>query len=362
MLKRIEELEIKYEELTQLLTQEQVIKNQTEFQRIAKERSGLEEIITALREFRKVSNDLESTRSLLDSEDRELREVAREEMSGLERRKNELELIMKLLVLPKDPRDNRDIIMEIRAGAGGEEAALFAGTLFRMYNKYAEKGGMQLEVLSGNTTGLGGFKEVIFGLKGKSVYSRFKFESGVHRVQRVPTTEASGRIHTSTVTVAVMPEAEEVEVEINLQDLKIDVCRSSGAGGQNVNKLETAVRITHLPTGLVVSCQDERSQLQNKLRAMKILRARLLEKKQAEEHEKMSREKKQQLGSGDRSEKIRTYNFPQSRLTDHRIGLSLFNLPQILEGDLDELFESLIKAEQEEKLKEFSINTQGREK
>lgn len=352
MFKKLEELENKYKELTKKLSSESIIKNASEFQKLAKERAELEEIVNNLNEYRKIDKEIKETKSILNTEtDSELKEMAKEELVVLESKLNNLKKKLKLLLIPKDPRDEKNIIMEIRAGAGGEEAALFSATLFRMYSRFAERKKLKLEILSSNITGLGGYKEIIFSISGKNVFQALKYESGVHRVQRVPTTESSGRIHTSTVTVAVMPEAEEIDVEIKQEDLKIDVFRAGGHGGQNVNKLETAVRITHIPTGIVVSCQDERSQLQNKLRAMKILRSRLLEKFEKEQHEKMAKEKKGQLGTGDRSEKIRTYNYPQSRVTDHRIGLTLYNLDEVLDGNLDEFINALTLAEQEEKLK-----------
>ncbi|MDD5090092.1 MAG: peptide chain release factor 1 [Candidatus Wallbacteria bacterium] len=354
MFARLAELEKKYDRLTELLGQEDVIRNQPEFQKLAREHSELDQLIALLREYRRTDDELAKTGTLLSGSDSDLREMARAELKSLQDKKESLEQAMKIMLIPKDPRDNRNIIMEIRAGAGGEEAALFAGVLFRMYSRFSELNGFKVDVLSTNVTGLGGMKEVIFEVKGDKVYSRFKFESGVHRVQRVPTTEASGRIHTSTVTVAVMPEAEEVDIVVNPQDLKIDTYRSGGAGGQNVNKLETAIRITHLPSGMVICCQDEQSQIQNKQRALKILRARLLEQKEAQHHASMAREKKKQVGTGERCEKIRTYNFPQNRITDHRIGLSVHNMQQVLDGALEEIVSSLATDEQGRKLADIS--------
>ncbi|MFS8544492.1 MAG: peptide chain release factor 1, partial [Limnochordales bacterium] len=282
--------------------------------------------------------------------DPEMRELAREELARLSQREAELEKELRVLLLPKDPNDEKNIIVEIRAGAGGEEAALFAADLFRMYSRYAENRGWRVEMMSASPTELGGFKEVIFMVHGKNAYSRLKYESGVHRVQRVPTTEASGRIHTSTATVAVLPEAEEVDVEIRPEDLRIDVFRSGGHGGQSVNTTDSAVRITHLPTGIVVTCQDERSQLQNREKAMRVLRARLLDMKRREQEEELAAARRSQVGTGERSERIRTYNFPQGRMTDHRIGLTLYKLDAVLQGELDEVIDALVMADQAEQL------------
>jgi len=340
--KRLDEIEKRYEELNRMLCDSEVISDQARYREIAKERSDIEEIVTTYRNYRKIAHDLEESRMMVkQEEDRELRDFIASEIAEMEKKlEGEREKLMFMLI-PKDPNDEKDIIMEIRAGAGGEEAALFAGELFRMYGKYAEKRHWKVELWSSNETGLGGYKEVVFSIAGKGVYSRLKFESGVHRVQRVPATEASGRIHTSTVTVAVLVEPEEVEIQINPNDLRIDTYRSSGAGGQHVNKTDSAVRITHLPTNIVVACQDERSQHQNREKAMRILRAKLLEQQQISQEKEIALARKLQVGSGDRSEKIRTYNFPQSRITDHRIGFTLHNLEFVLEGEIDELLDAL---------------------
>jgi len=348
MLDKLALIEARYEEINRLL--EQVADDYQRAAELAKERADLEEIVTRARAYRQTLQRLEEARALRDSEDAEIRELAAQEIDELEPRLEHLERELKNLLLPKDPRDARNVIMEIRAGTGGEEAALFAADLFRMYSRYAERQGWQVEVLSQNETGIGGFKEIIFLVKGKGAYSRLKYESGVHRVQRIPVTEASGRIHTSTVTVAVLAEVEEVDIEIPESDLRIDVYRSAGAGGQNVQKNATAVRITHLPTGIVVACQDERSQLQNKLRAMSILRARLYEMEMQKRQQEVENTRRAQVGTGERAEKIRTYNFPQNRVTDHRIGLSSYNLPAVMDGDLDMFIEELALRDQAEQL------------
>ncbi|OGO17169.1 MAG: peptide chain release factor 1 [Chloroflexi bacterium RBG_16_48_8] len=317
---------------------------------LAKERADLESIVSAFREYKSLSNDLEQARILLDSSDEELQELADAEVAELKPKMDALEQELRLMLLPRDPRDDRNVIMEIRAGTGGEEAGLFAANLFRMYSRYAEGRGWGVDVLSQNETGVGGFKEIIFEVKGAGAFSRLKYESGVHRVQRVPITESQGRIHTSTATVAVLAEADEVEIKVPEKDIRIDVYRSSGAGGQNVQKNETAVRLTHLPTGIVVQCQDERSQLQNRLRAMSILRARLYELALREQQEAQDATRRAQVGTGERSEKIRTYNYPQSRVTDHRIGLSSYNLPGVLDGGLDTFIDELATREEAERL------------
>ncbi len=319
--------------------------------RLAKERADLEPLVQKAGEYRRVLAQLEEARQMLDeSGDPELRELAKAELDDLEPRKAQLEAEIKRLLLPKDPRDDRNVIIEIRAGTGGEEAALFAADLFRMYTRYAERKGWKVEVMSANETGLGGFKEITFLIKGRGAYSRLKYEAGVHRVQRVPTTESQGRIHTSTATVAVLAEVDDVEIDIPDKDIKIDVYKSAGAGGQNVQKNATAVRITHLPTGIVVACQDERSQLQNKLRAMSILKARLYEMEEARRRAEQEAARRSQVGTGERSEKIRTYNFPQSRVTDHRINKSVYNLPAVLDGELDEFIDELATREEAERL------------
>jgi peptide chain release factor 1 len=320
-------------------------------QKLARERAEISKLVESYRLYKKVDEEIEESRALLLESDEEMRELAKSEMQGLKERQTALEQEIRVLLLPKDPRDEKNTFLEIRAGTGGEEAALFAAALFRMYAKYAEMNRWRVEVMSQNPTGLGGFREIIALIEGKGVYSRLKYESGVHRVQRVPATEASGRIHTSTVTVAVLPEADEVEVEINPNDLRIDVYRSSGPGGQSVNTTDSAVRITHLPTGMVVTCQDEKSQHKNKAKALKVLRARLLDQLIEERRSEISEERKSQVGSGDRSERVRTYNFPQNRLTDHRLGLTLYHLDGIMEGNLGEVVNALNTHFQAEALK-----------
>lgn len=345
MEKRCEELEV-------LLSDPKAMNNLAEFQKWAKEHADLSKPIQLYRERKKIEQEIAADEAIWkdETEDKELRELARQDLEKLKKKEEELEWALRLLLLPKDPKDVKNVILEIRAGTGGEEAALFAAVLFRMYLKYAEKERYQVQILSSHPTGIGGFKEVIALLEGKGVYSKLKFESGTHRVQRVPTTEASGRIHTSAVTVAILPEAEEVEVDIDPNDLRIDVFRSSGPGGQSVNTTDSAVRITHIPTNIVVSCQDEKSQHKNKAKGLKILRARLLDRLEREQHAQISQARKVQVGSGDRSERIRTYNFPQSRVTDHRIGLTLYKLESILEGEIDELIEGLLAMDQEQAL------------
>ncbi|HEY75518.1 MAG TPA: peptide chain release factor 1 [Thermoflexia bacterium] len=354
MWERLQEIERRYEELGRLLADPAVASDPARLTELAREHSSLEELVTLYREHRNLQQELEETRSLLDEGDPELRELAETEVSRLEEQLEDLERRLRLLLLPKDPRDERDVIMEIRAGAGGDEAGLFAADLYRMYTRYAERQGWKTELLSAHPTGIGGFKEVIFEVRGKGAFSRLKFESGVHRVQRVPVTESSGRIHTSTATVAVLPEAEEVEIHIDPKELEIEVYGASGPGGQHMQKNATAVRITHKPTGIVVACESERSQTQNKARAMAILRARLYEIERRKQEEEIAQTRRSQVGTGERSEKIRTYNFPQNRVTDHRIGLTIYRLPDVLDGDLDLLIEELIAHEQEERLKEIA--------
>ena len=346
--------ENKYDELSVKISDPSIMANQNEWRKLCKEHSDLEIIVNAYREYKKVIEDLEANKEMLqDESDKEMREMLQEEISELTKRQEELENHIQVLLLPKDPNDDKNVFVEIRGGAGGEEAALFAYNLFRMYTRYAENNRWTVEIMSLNETDLGGFKEVVFMLKGNGAYSKLKYESGVHRVQRVPDTESSGRIHTSTATVAVLPEVDDVEIEISEKDLKIDVFRASGNGGQCVNTTDSAVRMTHLPTGLVVSCQDEKSQLKNKEKALKVLRSRLFERAQAERSAGIAEDRKSQVGTGDRSERIRTYNYPQGRVTDHRIGLTLYKLDTFLDGDIDEVINALITADQAEKMKQM---------
>ena len=351
MFEKIKEIEDRYGQLEEDLARPEVIKDQNLYRKLAREHSGLSPIISTFREYSAIEEEIEESRTLLDDPDPEMKKLAREEIEALGADLEQLEEKLKLLLVPKDPNDEKNIILEIRAGTGGDEAALFAAELFRMYGRYTELQKWQTEILSQNITGIGGVKEVIVLISGQRVYSRLKLESGVHRVQRVPETETQGRIHTSAVTIAVLPEAEEVDVEINPEDLRIDVFRSSGHGGQHVNVTDSAVRITHAPSGLVVSCQDEKSQHKNKAKGMKVLRSRLLALQQAEQQSKISEERKSMVGSGDRSEKIRTYNYPQGRVTDHRIGLTLYRLQDILAGQLDMVIDPLLTHFQSEALK-----------
>ncbi len=341
MFDKLENLETRYLELEKALSNPATLADQREYQRLAKEHADLTPCVQTLRKHRELTARLKENRELFNDSDPGIRQLAREDSSKLQTELNQLEDKLKQLLTPKDPNDDKNVILEIRAGTGGDEAALFASDLFRMYAKYAELMGWNVEVLSSHATGIGGFKEVIFSVSGRRAYSRLKYERGVHRVQRVPTTESQGRIHTSAVTVAVLPEAEEVEVEIEPNDLRIDVFRSSGPGGQSVNTTDSAVRITHLPTGLVVTCQDEKSQHKNKAKALKVLRARLLDVIQREQQEKTAEDRKSQVGTGDRSERIRTYNFPQNRVTDHRINLTLYKLDEILEGQINTVIDAL---------------------
>ena len=348
MFNKLKGVEERYEELTAEISKPEVIADQNTWKKLMKERADMEDIVNKYREYKQVRTDIDSAKELLN--DKELHELAQMELVTGEEKLRVIEEELKVLLLPKDPNDDKNVIVEIRGGAGGEEAALFAGTLFRMYSRYAERKRWKVEVLNDNPTGLGGYKEVSFMISGKGAYSKLKFESGVHRVQRVPETETNGRIHTSTVTVAVLPELEEVDIEINPADLKIDTYRSSGAGGQHVNKTESAIRITHIPTGIVVACQEERSQIQNRERAMTMLRAKLFEQQEEERMKKMANDRKMQVGTGDRSEKIRTYNYPQGRVTDHRINYSVFQLENFTDGDLDEMIDALITADRAIKL------------
>jgi peptide chain release factor 1 len=338
----LEIIDKRYQELNEQMATPEVASDQKQLQVLAQERASIESLVAKYREYKATSKSLEETRAMLsDGLDEEMTALVKQEIEKLESQQDRLLQEIKLALLPKNPNDDKDIIMEIRAGAGGNEASLFAADLFRMYSRYAQSKGWEIDIIDSNEIGIGGFKEIIIEIKGKGAFSRLKYERGVHRVQRVPTTESSGRIHTSTATVAVLPEADEVEISINPDDLKTDIYHSGGAGGQNVNKVATAVRITHLPTGIVAICQDERSQLRNRTKAMSVLRARLLDIEQRKQEDELTRERRSQVGTGDRSEKIRTYNFPQDRISDHRIGLTLHNLPRILEGELDELIDAL---------------------
>ena len=349
MFEKLEAVEKRYDELTKMISDPEVIANQSEWQKLMKEHASIEEIVMKFREYKKTKQDMEESEELM--KDPEMKELAEEEYYDAKERLPKIEEELKILLIPKDPDDDKNIICEIRAGAGGEEAALFAGTLFRMYTMYAERKHWKLEVLNENETGLGGYKEISFMITGKGVYSRLKFESGVHRVQRVPDTESSGRIHTSTATVAVLPVVEDVEIEINPADIKMEVFRSSGAGGQHINKTSSAVRLIHEPTGIVVECQTERSQFQNRDNAMRMLRTKLYEIEKQKQDSEISNARKSQVGSGDRSEKIRTYNYPQGRITDHRIGMSIYQMENFLNGDLDEMIDNLIAADRAERLK-----------
>ena len=349
MFEKLEAIEKRYEELNKEIADPNLISNQSEWQKAMKEHASLEELVQKFREYKKVKKEMEEAEELL--KDPEMKELAEAEYHEKKEQLPKLEEELKFLLIPKDPDDDKNIICEIRAGAGGEEAALFAGTLFRMYSMYAEKKHWKIEVLNENDTGLGGYKEISFMITGKGVYSRLKFESGVHRVQRVPDTESSGRIHTSTVTVAVLPVVEDVEIEINPSDIKMEVFRSSGAGGQHINKTSSAVRLIHIPTGITVECQTERSQFQNRDNAMRMLRTKLYEIEKQKQDSEVANARKSQVGSGDRSEKIRTYNYPQGRITDHRIGMSIYQMENFLNGDLDEMIDNLIAADRAERLK-----------
>uniref|UniRef100_A0A7C4RGJ6 Peptide chain release factor 1 n=1 Tax=Desulfatirhabdium butyrativorans TaxID=340467 RepID=A0A7C4RGJ6_9BACT len=342
MFDKLKHVEKRFLEIEQTISDPKVVQDRELYQKYLREHNELSPIVEVYREYRRVRRDIDESEELLREAESDIRQMAREEIDRLTVEKERLEIELKKLLLPKDPNDNKNILLEIRAGTGGEEAGLFAGDLFRMYNRYAERQRWKVEILTQHVTGLGAIKEIIALVQGQGTYSRLKYESGIHRVQRVPETEAQGRIHTSAVTVAVLPEAEEVDVQIDPSDLKIDVYRSSGPGGQHVNTTDSAVRITHLPTGIVVTCQDEKSQWKNKAKAMTVLRARLLDKMTSEQDEKRSQERRMQVGTGDRSGRIRTYNFPQGRVTDHRIGLTLYKLESILQGDLDEIIDALI--------------------
>jgi len=350
---KLDNLEKKYEELSELIADPKIMADRERWQQYVKAHSEISEVVTVYRQYKKVVAELEDVRQMLrEKMEPELREMAEMEEEELKDKKKELEQKLKVLLLPKDPNDEKNVIMEIRAGTGGEEAALFAADLFRMYTRFAELKGWRIEIMDSHYTDLGGLKEIVFLVEGKGAYSQLKFESGVHRVQRVPTTESGGRIHTSAATVAVLPEAEEVEVDINPNDLRVDVFCSTGPGGQSVNTTQSAVRITHIPTGIVVSCQDEKSQHKNKEKAMRVLRARLLDRAQQEQQQQMASARKSQVGTGDRSERIRTYNFPQNRVTDHRIGLTLHRLQDVLMGNLQEVVDALVTTKQAEQLQQ----------
>jgi peptide chain release factor 1 len=351
MLDKLKSVEGRFEELTRLMADPKVAQNYERVAEYAKERSELEGVVTAYREYKSVVEELEGARTLLaEDADLDLQEMAKGEIADLEERLETLDDQLHRLLLPKDPRDSKNVIIEIRAGAGGDEAGLFAADLYRMYTRYAERQGWKTELMSGNTTGVGGYKEVIFGIQGQGAFSRFKYESGVHRVQRVPTTESSGRIHTSTATVAVLPEVDDVEVHIDPKDLEIATYGASGPGGQHMQKNATAIRITHKPTGMVVACESERSQTQNRARAMTVLRARLYEQERQKQEAEVAEARRSQVGTGERSEKIRTYNFPQNRVTDHRIGLTLYQLPDVLDGELDAFVDELTAHDQAKQL------------
>ncbi|NFH79542.1 peptide chain release factor 1 [Clostridium botulinum] len=354
LLDKLAFIENKYDELSVKISDPSIMQNQNEWRKLCKEQADLEIIVNAYKEYKQVIEDLQVNKEMLsDESDREMKEMLNEEISYLAEREIELEKEIQILLLPKDPNDDKNVFVEIRGGAGGDEAALFAYNLFRMYTRYAERQRWSTEIMSLNETDIGGFKEVVFMIKGNGAYSKLKYESGVHRVQRVPDTESSGRIHTSTVTVAVLPEVDDVEIEIADKDVRIDVFRASGHGGQCVNTTDSAVRITHLPSGLVVSCQDEKSQLKNKEKAMKVLRSRLFEKAEQERADGIAADRKSQVGTGDRSERIRTYNYPQGRITDHRIGLTLYKLDSFLDGEVQEMINALITADQAEKMQKM---------
>ncbi len=353
MLDRLEDIEKRYIELSDKINDPDIISDNEQWRKLMKEHSDITPIVEKYKEYKEVTANLEEAKEMLDdgSLDDELRQLAKDEFNENTKKIEDIKEELKVLLLPKDPNDEKNVIVEIRGGTGGDEAALFAGDLFRMYSRYAERQKWKTEIMSASESDAGGFKEIVFMINGKGAYSRFKYESGGHRVQRVPATESKGRIHTSAVTVAVLPEVEEVDVELDMNDVRIDVFRASGNGGQCVNTTDSAVRVTHIPTGIVISCQDEKSQLKNKDKALKVLRAKLYDLEIEKQHSEVSAERKSQVGSGDRSEKMRTYNFPQGRVTDHRIGLTLYKLDAVLDGDLDEIMDALITTDQAEKLK-----------
>jgi len=352
MLEKLASIQEKYESLGRQLSDPDIIGNQKEFQKLARIHASLSSLVEKYMEYRLVLDGLAEAKEMLENEtDPEMKEMLESEMDELKKKKPGLEDEISVLLLPKDPNDDKNVIMEIRGGAGGDEASLFAGELFRMYARYAEKNGWKIDVLNSHENDVGGYKEIIFSIEGAGAYSKLKFESGVHRVQRIPTTESGGRIHTSTVTVAVLPEAEEVDVELDPSEIRVDIFCSSGPGGQSVNTTQSAIRVTHIPTGIVVSCQDEKSQHKNKAKALKVLRSRLLERAQSEAHGEQAEARKLQVGTGDRSERIRTYNFPQNRVTDHRIGLSIHKLELMLAGEIEDMIEALITTDQAERMK-----------
>ena len=356
MMGQLEKLEKRYREIDETMARPEVSTDLPRLQALARERASLEDVVKTYRQYRAASRSLEETRQMLDDGlDEEMAALARQEIDTLEAKLDKLNEALRTALLPRDPHDEKDIIMEIRAGTGGNEAALFAADLFRMYSRYAQRQGWKTDVMNMNESGIGGFKEIIFEIKGKGAFSRLKYERGVHRVQRVPITEASGRIHTSTATVAVLPKAEEVDIHVNPDDLKVDIFHSGSAGGQNVNKVATAVRMTHLPTGIVVVCQDERSQLQNRTKAMAVLRARLLDMERQKQEERITSDRRSQVGTGERAEKIRTYNYPQDRVSDHRVNITLHNLPRFMEGELDDLIDELATTEQSWQLEEQAV-------
>lgn len=352
MLDKLKKIAEKYKELETELSDPEIMKDMNRYKKVMQEHSHLSEVVAGYEQYRVILQECNDAKQLIEEEqDPEMKEMAKEELSGLEKKREALEIQLKKLLIPKDPLDGKNIIMEIRAGTGGDEAALFAADLYRMYSKFAEQNKWKIEVMNANEIGIGGFKEISFSIAGKNVYGNLRYESGVHRVQRVPTTESGGRVHTSAVTVAVLPEAEETDIAIKNEDLKIDVFRSSGPGGQSVNTTDSAVRITHLPTGVVVTCQDEKSQIKNKAKALRVLRARLYEAEEAKRQSERAENRRNQVGSGDRSERIRTYNFPQNRVTDHRINLTLYKLESIIQGDLTEVIENLKVAAGEQALR-----------